>query len=101
MKVLYGSVWGCCRNCFVEGPPSASQGSLLASVLKLEMPIRALVQLINQSQVLEHNQVVVLWKTPTIMAPQAQREFDEQITTVARRFYFKAGWRFVSTLHSL
>ena len=53
---------------------------------KLELPLRVLLSLINGSTVLEHSQVVVLWKTLTIMTPQQVREFDAQATACARLF---------------
>ena len=56
---------------------------------KMEVPIRVLLSLINESEVLEHSQVVVLWKTLTIMKPQAAREFDPQATALARMHYFE------------
>ena len=41
---------------------------------------------------LESNQVVVLWKTLTIMKPQQAREFDAQAEAVARvRYYSSEG----------
>ena len=57
---------------------------------KLEVPIRVLLSLINESEVLESNQVVVLWKTLTIMKPQQAREFDAQAEAVARMHYYSS-----------
>ncbi|CAE7830803.1 rnhA [Symbiodinium sp. CCMP2592] len=65
---------------------------------KLETPIRVLLALINESEVLEHSQVVVLWKTLTIMSPQATRQFDEQATAVARLFYAEEKGTFKARL---
>ncbi|OLQ08497.1 hypothetical protein AK812_SmicGene7976 [Symbiodinium microadriaticum] len=65
---------------------------------KLETPIRVLLALINESDVLEHSQVVVLWKTLTIMSPQATRQFDEQATAAARLFYFEEKGSFKARL---
>ena len=58
---------------------------------KLEIPIRVLLSLINESEVLENSQVVVLWKTLTIMEPQATREFNPQARACARMHYFEEG----------
>ena len=55
---------------------------------KLEVPIRVLLSLINESDQLESNQVVVLWKTLTIMQPQTTREFDPQARAFARMYYY-------------
>ena len=57
---------------------------------KLEVPIRVLLSLINESELLDGNQVVVLWKTLTIMKPQQAREFDEQAEAVARMHYYSS-----------
>ena len=57
---------------------------------KLEVAIRVLLSLINESETLESNQVVVLWKTLTIMKPQQAREFDEQAEAVARMHYYSS-----------
>ena len=65
---------------------------------KLEVPLRVLLSLINESPLLEHSQVVVLWKTLTIMAPQAAREYDEQATAFARLFYFETQGHFKARL---
>ena len=56
---------------------------------KLEIPIRVLLSLINESKVLESSQVVILWKTLTIMAPQTVRAFDPQAVACARLHYFE------------
>ena len=56
---------------------------------KLEIPIRVLLSLINESKVLESSQVVILWKTRTIMAPQTVRAFDPQAVACARLHYFE------------
>ena len=56
---------------------------------KLEIPIRVLLSLINESEVLENSQVVVLWKTLTIMEPQASREFNPQARACARMHYYE------------
>ncbi|OLP92479.1 hypothetical protein AK812_SmicGene25715 [Symbiodinium microadriaticum] len=42
--------------------------------------------------------VVVLWKTLTIMSPQATRQFDEQATAAARLFYFEEKGSFKARL---
>ena len=65
---------------------------------KLELPLRVLLSLINESAVLEHSQVVVLWKTLTIMTPQQVREFDAQATACARLFYFEKDGVFQARL---
>ena len=57
---------------------------------RLEVPIRVLLSLINESETLESNQVMVLWKTLTIMKPQQAREFDEQAEAVARMHYYSS-----------
>ena len=56
---------------------------------KLEIPIRVLLSLINESKLLESSQVVILWKTLTIMAPQTVRAFDPQAVACARLHYFE------------
>ena len=53
------------------------------------MPIRVLLSLINESELLESKQVTILWKTLTIMQPQANRDFDPQPTAFARMHHFE------------
>ena len=56
---------------------------------KMEVPIRVLLSIIDESEALESKQVVVLWKTLTIMEPQAAREFDPQAKACARTHYYE------------
>ena len=56
---------------------------------KMEVPIRVLLALINESEHLENKQVTILWKTLTIMQPQANRDFDPQAQAFARVHYFE------------
>ena len=56
---------------------------------KLELPLRVLLHVINNSEVLEGKQVVILWRTLTIMSPQKVRAFDEQATACARIHSFE------------
>ena len=56
---------------------------------KMEVPIRVLLALINESELLENKQVKILWKTLTIMQPQANRDFDPQAQAFARMHYFE------------
>ena len=56
---------------------------------KMEVPIRVLIALINESELLENKQVTILWKTLTIMQPQANRDFDPQAQAFARTHYFE------------
>ena len=56
---------------------------------KMEVPIRVLLALINESEHLENRQVTILWKTLTIMQPQANRDFDPQAQAFARMHYFE------------
>ena len=56
---------------------------------KMEVPIRVLLALINESEHLENKQVTILWKTLTIMQPQANRDFDPQAQAFARMHYFE------------
>ena len=56
---------------------------------KLELPLRVLLHVINNSEVLEGKQVVILWRALTIMSPQKVRAFDEQATACARLQYFE------------
>ena len=56
---------------------------------KLEIPIRVLLEAINHAPNLPSNQVVILWRTLTVMSPQADRTFNERATACARLHYFE------------
>ena len=53
---------------------------------KLEIPLRVVLHALNQLDT-KKNQVVILWKSLTIMSPQEVHAFDEQQTACARLFY--------------
>ncbi|CAE7041945.1 unnamed protein product [Symbiodinium natans] len=57
---------------------------------KMELPLRVILAAINLLPDTEPKQVVILWKTLTIMAPQQSRQFDEQIVAAARLHYHTA-----------
>ena len=52
---------------------------------KLEIPLRVVLHALNQMDT-KKNQVVILWKSLTVMSPQEVREFNEQQTACARCF---------------
>ena len=56
----------------------------------MELPLRVILAAINLLPDTEPKQVVILWKTLTIMAPQQSRQFDEQIVAAARLHYHTA-----------
>ncbi|CAE7421778.1 unnamed protein product [Symbiodinium natans] len=65
---------------------------------KLEIPIRVLLQALNLKEETEPRQVVILWKTLTVMSPQMARGFDEQATACARLHYYAEGEQFKGIL---
>ena len=81
---LYRDSSTCEKNRHVRATPASPQFQR-----KMEVPIRVLLSLINESELLESNQVTVLWKTLTIMQPQSVREFDDQIRAFARMHFFE------------
>ncbi|CAE7825396.1 unnamed protein product [Symbiodinium sp. CCMP2592] len=64
---------------------------------KLEIPIRVILQALNV-QSGQPSQVVILWKTLTIMAPQEVRAFDPQIKAMARLHYYSSDDKLQGTL---
>ena len=65
---------------------------------KLEIPVRVLLHLINNTNVFPEKQVVILWRTLTIMSPQMHRQFDAEATACARVHYFEADGKFQALL---
>ena len=77
----YKDSWTAVRNTHIRATPASPQFQR-----KLELPLRVILKAINTIEA-DNNQVVILWKTLTVMQPQAQRAFDEQIEAVARLHY--------------
>ncbi|CAE7443102.1 unnamed protein product [Symbiodinium pilosum] len=77
----YRDSWTPVRNTHIRATPASPQFQR-----KLELPLRVILKAINTIEA-DNNQVVILWKTLTVMKPQAQRTFDEQIEAVARLHY--------------
>ena len=65
---------------------------------KLELPIRVLLEVINHADNLPSHQVVILWRTLTVMSPQTERTFDEAATACARLHYYEEGHVFQGLL---
>ena len=65
---------------------------------KLELPIRVILHVLNNVDDAQSNQVVILWKTLTVMSPQTVRAFDAQITACARLFYYESNREFKARL---
>ena len=66
---------------------------------KLELPLRIILACINAST--DHTattRLTVLWKTLTIMQPQADDDFHEDCIAWARLFYFQENDKFVGKL---
>ena len=54
---------------------------------KLELPLRVILDIINTAPALQGQQVVILWKTLTIMQPQVRSQFDSQAEAFCRLRY--------------
>ena len=66
---------------------------------KLELPLRIVLACINAST--DHTattRLTVLWKTLTIMQPQADDDFHEDCIAWARLFYFQENDKFIGQL---
>ena len=66
---------------------------------KLEAPLRVVLSCVNSHA--DHNatsRMVILWKTLTVMAPQQDQEFHEDITAWARVHYFQENGEFKGRL---
>ena len=65
---------------------------------KLEAPLRVLIALCNKSPEFVDSQLVILWKTLTLMQPQTTRTFDPEALAAARLSYFEASGDFKGRL---
>ena len=65
---------------------------------KLEMPLRVLIQALNNHPETTGKRLVILWKTLTIMAPTEDRDFSPDHTAWARLFYEQSGGSFKARL---
>ena len=54
---------------------------------KLESPIRVVLACLNKRKVFQGKQVVILWKSLTVMAPKEDRDFQPDHTAFCRLFY--------------
>lgn len=54
---------------------------------KLELPLRVVLDVLNTSPEFKGQQVVILWKTLTIMQPQVRSSFDDQAEALCRLHY--------------
>ena len=66
---------------------------------KLESPLRVLLGCVNSHP--DHNSIsniIVLWKTLTLMAPTPGDDFKKDITAWARLFYFEENGEFKGRL---
>ena len=84
--------WTSVRNTHIRATPASPQFQR-----KLEIPLRVILKAINTVEA-DKNQVVILWKTLTIMQPQTTREFDEQIEAIARLHYTTENGALAGTL---
>ena len=78
---LYLSETQSVKNAHIRASPASPQFQR-----KLEIPLRVVLHALNQLDT-KKNQVVILWKSLTIMSPQEVRAFDDQQTACARLFY--------------
>ena len=90
VQILYGGSGGTplylsetqsVKNAHIRASPASPQFQR-----KLEIPLRVVLHALNQLDT-KKNQVVILWKSLTIMSPQEVRAFDDQQTACARLFY--------------
>ncbi|CAE7422961.1 Kidins220 [Symbiodinium sp. CCMP2592] len=59
---------------------------------KLELPVRVLLKAMNkwaETQTNPPTQMIILWRTLTVMEPSENREWNEQIRAAARMIYFE------------
>ena len=81
------------RGYHIRATPSSPQFQR-----KLELPIRVILHVLNNVDDAQSNQVVILWKTLTVMSPQTVRAFDAQMTACARLFYYESNREFKARL---
>ncbi|CAE7246061.1 unnamed protein product [Symbiodinium natans] len=84
------------RKAFMEAY-GGTQGTPLYKDARTPVP-RHLLQALNLKEETEPRQVVILWKTLTVMSPQMARGFDEQATACARLHYYAEGEQFKGIL---
>jgi len=65
---------------------------------KLESPLRVLIAAINSHPDTQGQQIVILWKTMTIMQPSEDRDFRPDRIAWARLWYEEQGGTFVGRL---
>ncbi|CAE7225743.1 unnamed protein product [Symbiodinium natans] len=89
---FYSDGWTAVRGSHIRATPASPQFQR-----KLEIPLRVILRALNLAEPTK-NQVVILWKTLTIMEPQEQRAFDDQAQAIARVHYATEGGYLRGTL---